>query len=78
MHSEQNSVVGAPRQHEEDDPGPGIVAQLEGNAALERLHVAEMRLCLDEPWFTRPGDHRVPSTRVSIPWQRNLALERER
>ena len=77
MGSEQGSVVGAPSEHEDDDPGPWVVAQFEGDAALERLHVAEMRLRLHEAWLTRPGDHCVPRTRVAIPGQGNLARERQ-
>jgi hypothetical protein len=77
----KGQAIGARVGNEEDDVSVGIVAQLQGEASLERLSIGDVRLGFDacSP-SARPLAHdlRIPRPQVALDRQRHLGSPAER
>ena len=66
MVGEDGPVVVAARQHQDNDSGSRVVANLQADSPLEGLCVSNMRLPLGEESPIRPLDERIPRTEVTL------------
>ena len=65
---EDGPVVVAARQHEDNDSGSRVVANLQADPALERLRISNVRLTLGEEGAIRALDDRIPRAEVTLEW----------
>jgi hypothetical protein len=75
---EQQSMVPAPREDQNEDPRPGVVPLLESQPALDGLRVAHSRLAFHEERTLCGLDHRIPGPQVSRDREGHLSSHPER